>query len=93
VDAAPVWSVSCLFVARAHRKQHVSVELLRAATAFAAARGAAIVEGYPQDPKSSLPASFVWTGLLKAFLAAGFHEVPRWSPNRPIVRFECSQPV
>lgn len=33
----------------------------------------------------------LWTGLLHAFLEAGFHEMPRWSPNRPIVRCEITQ--
>ena len=88
LDDAPVWSVSCLFVAKTHRNQGVSVGLLRAATQFVRTRGGKVVEGYPAEPKEHLPAPFVWTGLLKAFLEAGFHEMPRWSPNRPIVRFD-----
>lgn len=39
VDDEPVWSVSCLFVHRAHRNQGVSVALLRAAVDFARAWG------------------------------------------------------
>lgn len=89
LDDAPVWSISCLFVARGRRNQGVSVALLRAAAAFAAARGATVVEGYPMEPKKGrMPDVFVWTGLLNAFLNAGFHEMPRWSANRPIVRYE-----
>ncbi len=88
IDDAPVWSVSCLFVARAYRRKNVSVELLRAAIAFVRERGGEIVEGYPMEPKAgSMPDAFVWTGLLNAFLKAGFREVPRWSENRPLVRF------
>jgi GNAT superfamily N-acetyltransferase len=90
VDDVPVWSVSCLFVARGYRTRGVSVELLRAAVAFAGARGARAVEGYPVEPKKGrMPDVFVWTGLLNAFLRAGFHEMPRWSANRPIMRCEC----
>jgi GNAT superfamily N-acetyltransferase len=89
IDDAPVWSVSCLFVARAYRKKNVSVQILRAAIGFVNERGGRIIEGYPMEPKSGpMPDTFVWTGLLNAFLKAGFHEVPRWSENRPIVRFE-----
>lgn len=92
LDSTPVWSVSCLFVARGYRNRHVSVELLRAATAFVRTRGGRVVEGYPVEPKKGrLPAPFVWTGLLHAFLEAGFHEMPRWSGNRPIVRYEITQ--
>ena len=89
IDDAKVWSVSCLFVARAYRKQKVSVAILRAAIEFVRERGGKVVEGYPLEPKSGLlPGAFVWTGLLSAFLQAGFHEVPRWSENRPLVRFQ-----
>ena len=90
LDDTPVWSVSCLFVDRAYRNRGLSVELLRAAVTFAASRGARVVEGYPTDvKKGALPAPFVWTGVLGAFLKAGFHEMPRWSENRPIVRCDC----
>ena len=88
VDDAPVWSVSCLFVARSHRHQGVSVALLRAATEFVRVRGGRIVEGYPIEPKKGLmPDVFAWTGLLDAFLAAGFKEIPRWSDSRPLLRY------
>src|SRR3712207_3339750 len=40
VDAEPVWSVSCLFVARGWRRRGVSVAMLRAAGVFAASHGA-----------------------------------------------------
>src|SRR5687768_3783836 len=34
VDGNPVWSITCLFVARPFRRSGVSVQLLRAAAAF-----------------------------------------------------------
>jgi len=37
-----------------------------------------------------MPAPFVWTGLPSAFLTAGFKEVERRSPTRPIMRRELS---
>jgi GNAT superfamily N-acetyltransferase len=86
VDDAPVWSVSCFFVARSWRRRGVSRALLDAAVRFARRRGARIVEGYPIDGTSKQPDVFVYTGLAPAFLKAGFREVARRSPTRPIVR-------
>lgn len=87
VDDEPVWSVPCFFVAREFRRQGLSVELLRAAVEFAAARGARVVEGYPVDAGGKKAADvFVWTGLVSTFERAGFVEVARRSPTRPIMR-------
>jgi GNAT superfamily N-acetyltransferase len=87
VDDRPVWSIVCFFVTRAWRGRGVSVRLLRAAAGFAAARGARVVEGYPVDPKSGRQAdAFVWTGLASSFRHAGFREVARRAPTRPIMR-------
>jgi GNAT superfamily N-acetyltransferase len=87
VDDRPVWSVSCLFVARPYRRKGVSSRLLEAAAAHAARRGATIVEGYPTEPATDrAPDAFLWTGIPGAFERAGFHEVARRSPTRPILR-------
>lgn len=87
IDDAPVWSVSCLFVAREWRRQGVAVALLESAVRFARERGAAIVEGYPVVPAvARIPDVFAWTGTVSAFLAAGFREAGRWSDARPIMR-------
>jgi len=89
IDERPVWSVTCLFVARPHRRRGVTVELLRAAAEHAARRGASTLEGYPVEPRSGrLPDAFAWTGLPSAFRKAGFEEVARRSPTRPIMRLE-----
>ena len=87
VDDQPVWSISCLFVRRTHRRTGLSSELIRAAVRLAKKHGAKVVEGYPVSPrKSALPDVFVWTGLPSAFRRAGFREVARRSPSRPIMR-------
>jgi GNAT superfamily N-acetyltransferase len=87
IDAEPVWSVSCLFVARAYRRRGVSVALLRAVGEFAASQRARIVEGYPVEPYSErMPDVFAWTGTVAAFRAAGYEEAARGSPRRPIMR-------
>lgn len=87
VDDSPVWSVPCFFVARPHRKRGLTVRLLREAIRHARSRGATILEGYPVEPKRGKTADvFAWTGLASAFRAAGFREVARRSPTRPIMR-------
>ncbi len=88
VDDQPVWSASCFFVARPYRRQGLSVKLLRAAVTYAKKKGARMVEGYPVEPKKTpMPDVFAWTGLAGAFRRAGFREVLRRSPTRPIMRY------
>lgn len=91
VDDQPVWSVVCFFIDRAHRRQGVSLQLLKAAVAYAGQHGAQIVEGYPEEPrKGQAPDPFVFTGLASTFRQAGFVEVMRRSDTRPIMRYDCS---
>jgi GNAT superfamily N-acetyltransferase len=87
VDDRPVWSITCLFVARPWRGRGVSTRLLEAAAQLARRRGARIVEGYPTEagPRRSADV-FVFTGLASAFARAGFVEVLRRSKRRPIMR-------
>jgi GNAT superfamily N-acetyltransferase len=88
VDDRPCWSVACLFIDKAFRRIGLSSELLKAASAFARSQGARVVEGYPSEPKPGqrLAPAFAWTGLASAFRKAGFKEVARRSPTRPIMR-------
>jgi GNAT superfamily N-acetyltransferase len=86
VDDAKVWSVTCFFIDRAYRKKGLSAALLRAAIGFVASRGGRIVEGYPVEARSEMPAAWAWTGLAAAFREAGWVEVARRSPSRPIFR-------
>lgn len=88
LDDQPCWSVSCLFIERGHRRKGFSVQMLRAAVEYARSQGAELLEGYPVEPKGGkpIPAAFAWTGIPNAFLSAGFHEVARRSPTRPIMR-------
>ncbi len=88
VDDQPVWSVVCFFIAKAARRQGLTVALLRAAVDFARSRGARILEGYPKDLASTTtPDVFAWHGTASAFRQAGFTEVARRAPTRPIMRY------
>jgi GNAT superfamily N-acetyltransferase len=86
LDDEPVWSISCLFVARPWRKRGVSQALIEAAVAHARERGAKIVESYPIDPAKPQADAFVWTGIASAYERVGFREIERRSPTRPIMR-------
>ncbi len=86
-DARPVWSLTCLFVERAHRRQGLSVALIEAAAEHARAHGATLIEAYPVEPKHGrLPDAFAYTGLRAAYERAGFSEVARPAPTRSVVR-------
>jgi GNAT superfamily N-acetyltransferase len=92
VDDAPVWSISCLFVDKAFRRQGISSKLIRAAAEFAGKQGARIVEGYPVEPShNKIADAFLWHGVSAAFLAAGFKEVLRRSEARPIMRLAIGE--
>lgn len=91
IDDRPTWSVACLFIRRDWRGRGVASALLDAAADFAARRGATLIEGYPVDPRGRhVPPAFAWTGVPAAFERAGFAEVARGSPTRPIMRRELA---
>lgn len=93
VDDVPVWSISCLYVAKDYRHKGVSVQLLRAAVDYVRKQGGKLVEGYPIEPKTDqpMPAAFAWTGLASAFSQAGFVECARRSETRPIMRCDLTK--
>jgi GNAT superfamily N-acetyltransferase len=92
VDDRDVWSVTCLYVRADQRRRGRTIELLSAAAEHARKRGAVIIEGYPHDPGAArMAAAFAWTGFASAFRAAGFREVARRSPKRPIMRLELKR--
>ena len=87
VDDQPVWSVTCFFVAKDYRRKGITIELLKAAVEHVRNQGGRIVEGYPVETAQSMPAPFIYTGTASAFQQAGFQEVARRAPMRPVYRF------
>lgn len=90
VDKLEVWSVPCFFVDKKFRGQGLTVRLLQAAVEYVRSNGGKIVEGYPVETLGKMPDAFAYTGTSSAFEKAGFKEVARRSPTRPIFRFEIS---
>ncbi|HMK31462.1 MAG TPA: GNAT family N-acetyltransferase [Terriglobales bacterium] len=87
VDEQPVWSITCFLVAKGCRRQGLTVELLKAAISYARGCGARLLEGYPIEPNKRVADVFAFTGLASAFRKAGFTEIARRSPTRPIMRY------
>lgn len=87
VDDQEVWSITCFFVEKKHRRKGITVELLKAGVTHAKKHGAKIIEGYPIDVKKNEAPPFIFTGTASAFKQAGFMEVARNAPTRPIFRF------
>ena len=86
VDDRPVWSIVCFFVDSKARGRGVSEALLRAAIDHARSHGATILEGYPVDKPDRSQSDFLWFGAKRIFDRAGFREVARRTPTRPVVR-------
>ncbi|MCC7118243.1 MAG: GNAT family N-acetyltransferase [Anaerolineales bacterium] len=86
VDSQEVWSVTCFYIEKKHRHKGLALELLKAAVAHAQKHGAKIVEGYPLDGGKSEAPVAVFTGVASTFQQAGFVEVARHAPTRPIFR-------
>ena len=86
VDERPVWSIICFVVPAQYRGQGVARALLEGAIAYARKRGVALLEAYPVDKPGRSNDDTMWFGAKSMYDAAGFEEVARRKPNRPIVR-------
>jgi GNAT superfamily N-acetyltransferase len=88
IDAERVWSITCVYVSRTHRRRHVSGQLIAAAIEHVRARGGRIVEAYPVPPKRGVSSTnYAFTGFESMFEKAGFKEVARRSATRPVFRY------
>ncbi|HEY5323024.1 MAG TPA: GNAT family N-acetyltransferase, partial [Caldimonas sp.] len=92
VDDQPVWSVVCFVVPSEYRQQGVARELLAGAIRYADRRGVRLLEGYPVDKSEPSAAQAPWFGSKSMFDEAGFQEVARRKPDRPVVRLALRAP-
>ena len=82
-----VWAAPCFFIKAPYRGTGLTATLLEAAAAHAARNGARAIEGYPNVNRAERqPPAFVWSGFESTFQRAGFEEIARRSPTRPILR-------
>ena len=90
VDERPVWSIVCFVVPSQYRGQGVARALLDGAIAYAKKRGVALLEAYPVDKTGRSSDDSMWFGAKSMYDAAGFEEVARRKPQRPIVRIRAA---
>jgi GNAT superfamily N-acetyltransferase len=86
VDDRPVWSIVCFFVDRSARGKGLAERMLRAAVDYARSQGARLVEAYPVDAKGEKDPDVMFFGAKSMYDRAGFREVARRRPTRPVVR-------
>lgn len=86
VDETPVWSIICFVVPTAHRGQGIAHELLRGVIAYARKRKIKTLESYPIDKSEPSTPMSMWFGAASMFAKAGFKEVARRKPTRPVMR-------
>jgi GNAT superfamily N-acetyltransferase len=84
LDPEPVWAVVCFYVDSGVRRTGVTLGLLKAAVAYAAAAGARIIEGYPVEPG---PRLYTYMGSPATFRRAGFRDVTPPGQARQVMRY------
>jgi ribosomal protein S18 acetylase RimI-like enzyme len=91
VDDRPVWSIICFVVPAQYRGEGVARALLDGAIAYAKKKGVELLEAYPVDKRGRANDDSMWFGAKSMYDAAGFDEVARRKPHRPVVRLRTGQ--
>lgn len=90
IDDPGAWWVPCFAIDSRHRRSGVASALLESAVTFARDHGATAVEGHPVDvaglTATRVSGSALYTGTMAMFVAAGFSEVARTFPTRPVMQ-------
>jgi GNAT superfamily N-acetyltransferase len=81
------WAASCFFVRRGYRGKGVTTALLAGGLDFARASGARLVEAAAMDNAEKRSTEGLYVGPQSVFQRAGFTEVARQKPGRPLMRF------
>jgi len=89
VDNLPVWSISCFYVRKGYRRRGISSALIAEALRTAKLANALALEAYPLD--GTVSPSSTSTGYLSTFLRAGFKEVARRTPEKPVMRHDLKK--
>jgi len=91
VDDERVWSILCFVVPAAHRGRGGAKALLEGAIAHARRCRARLLEAYPVDKPGRAGDETLWFGTKSMYDAAGFEEVARRKPQRPVVRLRLAR--
>ena len=86
VDDKPVWSIVCFVCQPSTGARVWRVLCFRGAITYARKHGAALIEAYPVDKADRSKDDAIWFGAKSMYDHAGFKEVARRKPTRPVVR-------
>jgi GNAT superfamily N-acetyltransferase len=86
VDDEPVWSIICFVVDPKERRAGIAEAMLAGAIAWARRNRVKLLEAYPCDRSGRSADDSMWFGARRMFDRAGFAEVARRKPGRPVVR-------
>ncbi|MGP6170173.1 GNAT family N-acetyltransferase [Microbacterium sp. A204] len=89
------WWVACFTVQATFRHRGVGRALLSGAIEHARVNGASALEGHPVDVQrlsaSKVSGAALFTGTLATFQDAGFSEIGRTFPSRPVMRLSFEE--
>jgi GNAT superfamily N-acetyltransferase len=89
-DDPRVWGISCFVSKAGCRRQGIATALLAGAVDWARENGARVLDACPVDASTNRPPISLYHGLASTFRRAGFREVARRRPDRPLMRLELS---
>ena len=87
-DNTGVWGISCFATKADWRRRGIGTALLAGAVEWARKNGARILDACPVDTKTKRQPISLYHGVASTFSRAGFHEVARRRPDRPLMRLE-----
>jgi GNAT superfamily N-acetyltransferase len=90
-DDPRVWGISCFVTKSGCRRRGIATALLAAAIDWARENNARVLDACPVDPRGNRPAVALYHGIASTFRAAGFREVARRRPDRPLMRLEFTR--
>ena len=85
-DDPRVWGISCFVTKAGHRRQGIATALLAGAVDWARQNGARVLDACPVDAGADRPPISLYHGVASTFRRAGFREVARRRPDRPLMR-------
>ncbi|MCW3782712.1 GNAT family N-acetyltransferase [Defluviimonas salinarum] len=85
-DDPAVWAISCFFFARGVRGRGLSRDFVAEGIRYARDRGARLLEASPIDEAKHSKSVGLFVGSTSTFRRAGFREVARAKPGRPLMR-------
>ena len=85
-DDPSVWAISCFFFAGRERGKGLSHNFVQEGIRHARANGARLLEASPMDQVKQSKSIGLFVGSTAVFTRAGFAEVARQKPGRPLMR-------